>query len=49
MVSRDVIGRSGMNLLDIHTRQWHQPALDACAPHLADKLGAPVAAASVLV
>lgn len=33
---------SGMNLLDIHTRQWSRECLNACAPSLEEKLGSPV-------
>jgi xylulokinase len=33
---------SGMNLLDIARCEWHAPLLDACAPGLREKLGAPV-------
>ncbi|KAK8791920.1 hypothetical protein WA158_005297 [Blastocystis sp. Blastoise] len=38
----DVSDGSGMNLLDIHTKQWCKECLDACAPELAVKLGDPV-------
>lgn len=31
-----------MNLMDIHTKKWHQPLLDACGPNLAEKLGTPI-------
>lgn len=31
---------AGMNLMDIHSREWSQPALDATAPALASKLPA---------
>lgn len=41
----DLADGSGMNLLDLKTKTWHQPLLDACAPGLAEKLGTPVAAA----
>lgn len=41
----DFADGSGMNLLDIKTKTWSQPCLDACAPGLAEKLGTPVAAA----
>ena len=37
-----------MNLLDIHTKDWNQMALDACAPGLRNLLGAPVASCSLL-
>ncbi|XP_037801691.1 xylulose kinase-like [Penaeus monodon] len=40
----DFADGSGMNLLDISTKIWSQPCLDACAPDLADKLGTPVPA-----
>ncbi|RWS31213.1 xylulose kinase-like protein [Leptotrombidium deliense] len=39
---------SGMNLLDINTRQWHQACLDACAPNLSEKLGEPVSSSHIL-
>ena len=42
-----IIG-SGMNLLDIHTKDWNQTALDACAPGLRKLLGVPVASCSIL-
>lgn len=38
----DLSDGSGMNLLDIRTKKWHQPLLDACAPDLKSKLGEPV-------
>ncbi|CAH2268247.1 jg20982, partial [Pararge aegeria aegeria] len=45
----DLADGSGMNLLDIHTKQWCAKALKACGDDsLADKLGAPVASASVV-
>ena len=37
-----------MNLLDIHTKDWNQTALDACAPGLRRLLGVPVASCSIL-
>jgi xylulokinase len=39
---------SGMNLLDIHQRTWSQAALDATAPELGARLGAPVAPSTVV-
>ncbi len=33
---------SGMNLLDLASKRWHQPALDAVSPDLARRLGDPV-------
>lgn len=41
---------SGMNLLDIHSKDWNQMALDACAPDhdLRELLGAPVPSCSIL-
>ncbi len=33
---------SGMNLLDLAQKRWHQPALDAVSPDLARRLGDPV-------
>lgn len=38
----DISDGSGMNLMDIRTKTWHQPLLDACGPDLRDKLGEPV-------
>lgn len=38
----DISDGSGMNLLDIHTKNWCQTLLDACAPNLNQKLGEPV-------
>ena len=43
----NIIG-SGMNLLDIHIKDWNQTALDACAPGLRKLLGVPVASCSIL-
>ncbi|XP_012590318.1 PREDICTED: xylulose kinase isoform X4 [Condylura cristata] len=39
---------SGMNLLQVQDKVWSQACLDACAPHLEEKLGAPVASCSVV-
>lgn len=39
---------SGMNLLDIHTKDWNQMALDACAPGLGKLLGSPMPSCSIL-
>lgn len=39
---------SGMNLLDIHTKDWSDMCLDACAPELRKKLGQPVASNDVI-
>lgn len=39
---------SGMNLLDIRTKQWSAQCLQACAPDLGDKLGVPVPCATDL-
>ncbi|XP_039983015.1 xylulose kinase isoform X2 [Xiphias gladius] len=39
---------SGMNLLDIRTRNWSEICLEATAPHLDRLLGAPLPSASVL-
>lgn len=38
----DLSDGSGMNLLDIRTKEWNSTCLTACAPNLADKLGKPV-------
>ncbi|KAI1289466.1 Xylulose kinase [Halotydeus destructor] len=35
----DISDGSGMNLLDIRTRDWNQDCLDACGPELRGKLG----------
>jgi len=43
----DVSDGSGMNLMDIRAKAWSQKALDATAPGLAARLGAPVASHSV--
>uniref|UniRef100_UPI0037E85DEA xylulose kinase n=1 Tax=Semicossyphus pulcher TaxID=241346 RepID=UPI0037E85DEA len=39
---------SGMNLLDIRTRDWSEVCLEATAPHLDRLLGAPLPSTSVL-
>uniref|UniRef100_A0A182NVF7 Xylulose kinase n=1 Tax=Anopheles dirus TaxID=7168 RepID=A0A182NVF7_9DIPT len=39
---------SGMNLLNVQTRDWSDECLAACAPNLRTKLGAPVPAATVI-
>ncbi|KAE8279611.1 Xylulose kinase [Larimichthys crocea] len=39
---------SGMNLLDIRTRNWSEVCLEATAPHLDRVLGAPLPSTSVL-
>lgn len=44
----DLTDGSGMNLLDINTRTWSQPCLNACAPDLEEKLGQPVPTSSVV-
>lgn len=38
----DISDGSGMNLMDIQTKQWNQTLLDACGPELKAKLGEPV-------
>ncbi|XP_065214993.1 xylulose kinase [Planococcus citri] len=38
----DLSDGSGMNLLDLQTKDWNSTCLTACAPNLADKLGKPV-------
>uniref|UniRef100_A0AAY4AA46 Xylulose kinase n=1 Tax=Denticeps clupeoides TaxID=299321 RepID=A0AAY4AA46_9TELE len=40
---------SGMNLMDIFSKKWAQPCLEATAPHLEAKLGAPLVSTAVLV
>jgi len=37
-----------MNLLDIHTKDWDETALDACAPDLRKLLGVPMPNFSIL-
>ncbi|XP_045449425.1 xylulose kinase [Melitaea cinxia] len=45
----DLSDGSGMNLLDIHTKKWHEQALQACGDEtLASKLGDPVPTATVV-
>jgi xylulokinase len=44
----DLSDASGMNMLDIHNKHWHQALLDAIAPDLAEKLGKPVPSDSKL-
>ncbi|MCS6970208.1 MAG: FGGY-family carbohydrate kinase [Planctomycetota bacterium] len=39
---------SGMNLMDLERKQWHPPALAACAADLAPRLGEPIAPWTVL-
>ena len=39
---------SGMNLLNIHTKQWETKLLDACAPNLAPRLGVPVPSTDII-
>lgn len=39
---------SGMNLMDISSRQWHRQALDATAPALANRLTGPVPSSQVI-
>uniref|UniRef100_A0AAY4AA96 Xylulose kinase n=1 Tax=Denticeps clupeoides TaxID=299321 RepID=A0AAY4AA96_9TELE len=39
---------SGMNLMDIFSKKWAQPCLEATAPHLEAKLGAPLVSTAVL-
>ncbi|XP_017105610.2 xylulose kinase [Drosophila bipectinata] len=43
MAAIDFTDGSGMNLLDIHTKEWSQICLDACAPDLARRLMKPIA------
>lgn len=44
----DYSDASGMNLMDIRRKDWHPPALDACAPGLRQRLGPPVASSTLL-
>lgn len=39
---------SGMNLLNINTREWSQKCLNACADDLEEKLGEPVPTCSII-
>ncbi|XP_075412153.1 xylulose kinase isoform X1 [Tenrec ecaudatus] len=39
---------SGMNLLQIHDKIWSQACLNACAPHLEERLGQPVPTCAVV-
>ncbi|KAL5475909.1 hypothetical protein EMCRGX_G025787 [Ephydatia muelleri] len=39
---------SGMNLLDIFSKDWWQKALDSCAPNLRECLGSPVPSTTIL-
>ncbi|GLH03124.1 Uncharacterized protein GBIM_09033 [Gryllus bimaculatus] len=45
--SIDYADGSGMNLLDIRSKEWSEVCLNACAPDLAQKLGDPVPSYSV--
>lgn len=38
----DYTDASGMNLMNIKSKEWHPTLLDACAPNLREKLGQPV-------
>ncbi|XP_016840700.1 xylulose kinase-like isoform X2 [Nasonia vitripennis] len=42
----DLADGSGMNLLDIRTKDWHDELLEVCAPNLREKLEAPVPSSS---
>ncbi|XP_017154444.1 xylulose kinase [Drosophila miranda] len=42
MGSIDLCDGSGMNLLDIHNREWSEKCLEACAPDLARRLMKPI-------
>ncbi|OXU26563.1 hypothetical protein TSAR_014717 [Trichomalopsis sarcophagae] len=42
----DLADGSGMNLLDIRTKDWHDELLEVCAPNLREKLDAAVPASS---
>lgn len=44
----DLSDGSGMNLLDIHTKDWSDICLEVCAPSLREKLGKPVPTCTVL-
>ncbi|GAA6084566.1 xylulose kinase isoform X1 [Tachysurus ichikawai] len=43
-----LIQGSGMNIMDIFTKQWSEPCLKATAPQLAEKLGDPTPPTAVL-
>ncbi|XP_035210948.1 xylulose kinase-like [Stegodyphus dumicola] len=44
----DISDGSGMNLLDIHSKDWSDFCLNMCAPNLREKLGTPVPSCTVL-
>ncbi|GJQ84749.1 hypothetical protein Trydic_g4878, partial [Trypoxylus dichotomus] len=44
----DVSDGSGMNLMDIKTKKWHQTLLNATAPNLGEKLGEVVPSHAIL-
>ncbi|XP_054723278.1 xylulose kinase-like [Uloborus diversus] len=44
----DLSDGSGMNLLDIHLKDWSDVCLEVCAPNLREKLGVPVPSSTVL-
>lgn len=46
--SIDYSDGSGMNLLDIFTKDWWPKALDSCAPNLRECLGSPVPTTTIL-
>lgn len=44
----DLSDGSGMNLLDINTKTWSDECLNACAPNLQEKLGAPTSTSKII-
>lgn len=47
-VDIDMSDGSGMNLLDIRNHKWCIPCLNACAPHLSERLGNPIPTTTIV-